>query len=142
FLKRWGLETSGFWDDAMWELSLVYHRQKRFKDEIRLLGDFIYTREETWLGSYELKNYKFAHLRIAKIYYVDYQDFRKAAEIFAEFPGQWPYSIFQDDALWWEAHAWRKAGEHALAETKFAELMRRWPDSKYTRRVKEGAAAP
>lgn len=141
-LERWTVYNCGVWDDALWELSLIHHRRGRFTDELRLLEQLLSTRETTWLGSYELPQYKRGHIRIGRVYYEDLRDYDRAARQFAEYPELWPTSRFRDDVLWWHAHALRKAGRAEEAEAAFQRLITEFPDSKWARRVREGRFMP
>ncbi len=141
-LARWGFTTSPIWDDAIWEASLIHHRRGRFAAEIDLLERLLSTREETWLGSYEIKNYKWAAFRKAQVLFQDLHAYESAAQAFARIPVEYPLSLLKDDALWWEAHAWQRAGRADLARARFEALLRDWPESKYSRRVRENHPGP
>lgn len=141
-MKRWRFETSGLWDDALWETSLIRHKRREFPAEIALLDELLSHREETWIGSYEIRNFKYAALRLARIYHDDLKDYERAAKAFHAFPIEFPNSLFKDDALWYEAWSWQKAGRTEEAKAAFTRLAAEYPDSKYTRRVQEGRPGP
>lgn len=141
-LTRWGFESSGLWDDALWELSFIYHRRGRFDEELDLLERLLSNRSTTWLGSEQIENYRFAHIRIGRIHYFKRRDYARAAQQFAEFQRVWPTSILVDDMIWWEAHARLKAGQDDRALALFNALKTRFPDSKWTRRVMENKPGP
>jgi len=137
-LERWGFESSPLWDDALWELSMIHHRRGRFHAELDLMKRLLSTRDTTWLGSYQIKNYRFAHFRIGKLYYFELADAEKAARQFADFEKVWPHSRLVDDTLWWRGHALLKAGKRKAAEGVFARIRRDYPESKYVRRMDVG----
>jgi tetratricopeptide (TPR) repeat protein len=142
FLQIWIFETSGFWDDVVWELSLVYHRLGRYDDEERLLEKLLSTRQPGWPSPSDLKSYKYAYMRIAKLYMFELKRPGKAADLFRGYEEAFPDSIFRDDMLWWEGHAWLLAGDRVKAEQSWQRLATLYPESKYIRRVKNGHPAP
>lgn len=142
-LERWGFSTSPVWDDAIWELSLVHHRAGRYLDEIDLLRKLLATREfTTWIGSYEITNYKHALMRIGRVYFEDLRDYAAAVAVFRDFPGRFPLSRYKDDALWWLGHALTRAGKPAAGKAAHARLLKEYPESKYSRRVRQRRAPP
>ena len=142
FLTRWTFRTSPLWDDVLWEMSQLHHRRGEFQVEIDVLRRLLATREETWLGSYEVAYYRPALLRIGEVYYRDLKDYDAAVAQFRQLPELYPASRYKDDALWWEAHALRRAGREAEAQKAFERLLRDFPESKYARRVREGKPGP
>ena len=143
FLEIWILETSGFWDEVVWELSIVYHRMGRYQDEESLLQRLLATREPGgWPGTNDLKSYKYAYMRIAKLHMFELSQSEHAAELFHDYGRQYPASIFQDDMLWWEGYAWLRAGQRKKAQKTWASLKARFPESKYVRRLNEGHPGP
>jgi len=142
FMTIWIFETSGFWDDVAWELSLVYHRLGLYRDEESLLERFLATREPGWPSPSDLKNYKYAYMRIAKLYMFEFEKPERAARLFQQYEEAFPYSIFRDDMLWWSGHAWLKAGKQSNAEQTWERLKKQYPESKYIRRIQAGYPAP
>ena len=143
-LERWNFFNGPLYDDALWDLSLIYHRRQEYALEIDLLHRLLATREVTAtpLGTYQIPKYRQAVFRLGRIYYEDLGQFEDAAAEFARFREMWPSSRRKDDTLWWEAHAWKRAGNTDKAEALFARLLREYPDSKYSRRVREGHPGP
>ena len=142
FLERYRIHTSGLWDDALWDLSLIHHRRGRYQEELVLLRRFLSERTSTWIGSEDHGNYKYSWLRMAKIHYENLKDFETAAKLFGEFEHRFEYSVYRDDALWWQGHALRKLGREEEAQQVFARVLAEWPDGKFARRIKDGAPAP
>jgi len=137
--KLWRFETSPLWDDATWELSLVRHRQGKYRAEIGLLRDLLSTREPTWLwGSYDISNYKHAAFRIGMVYYENLKDYVEAARQFNAYPTLFEKSRYRDDAIWWEAQSWLRAGKQAKATDAFNRLLEEHPKSLYAARIRKG----
>ena len=135
-LTRWAMRSSGVWDDAIWDLSLILHRQGRFREEIRLLERFLETRViADQPGSYEHVNYKFAWLRIARVTLDDLIEPREAARWLTEFPDHFEYARARDEALHWLAVAWDRAGEPERAAAARADLERLFPESRWLKVV-------
>lgn len=141
-LKRWRFESSGHWDDALWELSHVLHRRGRYPEELRLMALILSKRETTWLGSEQIAFYIPAFLRIGQVLHQNLRRFDDAAAHFAKYPTIWVNSRREDDFLWWEAWSLKRAGREESARAAFDRLVRRWPESKYAKRVKSGAPGP
>ena len=122
---------------------LVHHRAGRYLDEIDLLRKLLATREfTTWIGSYEITNYKHALMRIGRVYFEDLRDYAAAVAVFRDFPGRFPLSRYKDDALWWLGHALTRAGKPAAGKAAHARLLKEYPESKYSRRVRQRRAPP
>ena len=142
-LDRWDFSTSSLWDDALWDMSLIHHRHRRYAQEVDLLERLLATREFTsWIGSYEHFNYKHAHFRLGRVHYENLRDYAGAARWFGSFAAAFPMTRMEDDALWWLGHSLAKAGQGAAARKAFERLVQSHPDSKYARRVREGAPPP
>ena len=142
FLDTWIMETSGFWDDVVWELSLLYHRMHRYKEEEDALQRLLATREPGWPSSSDLKTYKYAYMRIAKLHMFEFNSPRQAAKLFHAYEDEYPTSIFRDDMIWWEGHAWLRAGDTSKAKAAWARLAKAYPESKYLRRIRSNYPAP
>jgi len=142
-VSRWAFETSALWDDALWDISEIQHRRGQFREEIKSLQHLLSTREfTTWIGSYEIRSYKHAAMRIGKVYYLDLKDYKAAAVRFAAFETEFRESRYVDDAIWWLGHSLAKAGRTTQAKATFKRLLATYPQSKFSRRVREGNQAP
>lgn len=134
---------TGTWDDALWELSRMYHRQRRFSDEIRIIRRIQATREvATFIGNYEHEFYWVGQLRIARVQLVELKQPREAAASYQWFIDNYPMSRWLDDALYWQGCAWLRAGERDKAEASFAKIPAAWEESKYLRRLADARTAP
>ena len=112
-------------------------------DEIHLLKLLISTREfTTWIGSYEIRNYKHAALRVGQVYYTKLKNYDEATRIFRRFGKDFSESRLLDDALWWLGHSLLKSGQKDDAKTVFKKLLTQYPESKYAQRVRNGSASP
>jgi tetratricopeptide (TPR) repeat protein len=135
--------VSGHWDDAVWLLSRLYHRQGRFEEEIRALGRILRTREEPFfVGHYDTTYHWVGQLRIARIHMMDLGAPAVAAEMYAWFVSTFPYSRWRDDARFWQGCAWLRAGEPESAESAFASIAEIYPDSKYLTRLDAARSDP
>ncbi len=143
-IERFTIRSSGLWDDALWDLSLIHHRRRRFVDEIRLLERFIAERVEASApGSYEHVNYKHAWLRVGHVLLEDLGQPAEAAPHFAEFPRVFQHALVRSEAKYFEAVAWERAGDPERAATARVELLRDYPESRWARRLrKERGVAP
>jgi tetratricopeptide (TPR) repeat protein len=132
--------TSGVWDDAVWDLSLIYHRRGQFHEEISVLDYFLSLRVKASApGSYEIANYKFAWLRIARVYLEQLNQPREAAQWLSRFGDEFEYARVRDEALHFLALAWDRAGEPTRAADARRQLQAKFPDSKYLKPPQEGA---
>jgi tetratricopeptide (TPR) repeat protein len=135
--------VSGHWDDAVWLLSRLYHRQGRFEDEIRALGRILQTREEPFfVGHYDTTYHWVGLLRIARIHLMDLDAPEVAAQTYEWFVTTFPYSRWRDDARFWQGCAWLRAGEPESAELAFASIAEIYPDSKYLARLDAARSDP
>jgi tetratricopeptide (TPR) repeat protein len=141
-VDKWVLETSGLWDDAVWDLSNLFHKQKRYKDEVRMLRLLLSSRSVTWLGSQQIKNYRFAYMRIGQLLYQVDGLYIQAADHFAQYEVIWPDSVLVDDNLWWQGHALKRAGKTVQAERIFQRIDREFGDFKFARYLREGRPGP
>lgn len=140
-LAGWTIRTSGFWDDALWDLSLIYHRRGRVADERALLESFIAERVEASApGSYEHVNFKFAWMRIGKLLLEDLRQPAEAARWFQEFPAVFKWARIRDEARYWEIRAWEQAGEPERAAAALKQLAADFPDSRWLGRLASGDA--
>ena len=139
-LEGWTLRTSGVWDDAIWDLSLIAHRRGEFLTEIGLLEHFLEQRVvATPPGSYEHGNYKQAWLRIVGLYLDELADVGKAITWLEEFPEEFPLARARGEALYLLAGALDRVGEPARATAVRTELLEKFPDSKWARRLRRSA---
>ena len=135
--------VSGHWDDAVWLLSRLYHRQGRFQEEIRALGRILHTREEPFfVGHYDTTYHWVGQLRIARIHMMDLGAPEDAAETYAWFVSTFPYSRWRDDARFWQGCALLRAGQPEAAESAFATIAEIYPDSKYIARLDAARSDP
>ncbi len=138
-LTGWTIRTSGFWDDALWDLSIIYHRRRRFADERALLEAFIAERVEASApGSYEHVNFKFAWMRIGKLLLDDLGQPADAARWFQEFPSVFKWARIRDEARYWEIRAWERAGEPERAAAAQKQLAADFPESRWLVRLASG----
>lgn len=135
--------ASALWDEAMWHLSWLYHRQERFDDEIAIIRRVQGTRElATFIGSYDTPYYWVGQLRIARVELLNRERPAAAAQALLAFVEDFPQSRWRDDALYWAGCAWLRAGRLASAESAFARIPRVYAESKYLRRLDAARAAP
>ena len=134
---------SGLWNDAWWQRSLLYHRQRRWDDEIRAIRRIQRTREKLSLFGHDDHGYFWqGQIRIARLQLLSLDAPRAAAESLAWFVANYPDSIWRDDALYWQGCAWLVAGDAAAAEPSFTRLRAGYPDSKYLAHLDEACADP
>ena len=135
--------VSGHWDDALWILSRLLHRQGRYDEEIRVIGRLLDTREEPFfVGHYDTTYHWVGQLRIARIQMIDLNDPSLAAETYDWFVTTFPYSRWRDDARFWQGCALLRAGDARAAEEAFEAIAEIYPDSKYLARLDAARAEP
>ncbi|MEZ4266807.1 MAG: hypothetical protein R3F39_10545 [Myxococcota bacterium] len=133
----------GRWEEGLWELSWLYRRQARLKDERRTIKRILATREKSYLiGSYDTPFYWLGELRLARMDMVELGAPVDAAEQYARFLEHYPRSRWRDDVRFWQGCAWLRAGRHRDAERSFAQIAEEYSESKYLRRLDAARAEP
>jgi tetratricopeptide (TPR) repeat protein len=133
----------GHWDDALWELSWLYHHLGRFPDEIGTLERIVSTRQRSsFMGNYEHVYYWVGQLRTARAYLVDLDRPADAASTYAWFLAEYPISRFRDDALFWQGCAYLRLGDRIAAESAFARIPENYAESKYLARLDRARENP
>jgi len=134
---------SGQWNDALWDLSWIYHRQARYREEIEAIEAIARTRAEISLfGQDEHPYYWQGQLRIARLYLIELKAPRQAIEAYLRYAELFPFTIKKDDVRFFAMCAALQAGDRRQAEELRRLLQREHPDSKYLRRVEPAFADP
>jgi tetratricopeptide (TPR) repeat protein len=129
---RWPYPFGAFFDDALWNASLVDEKLGRFPDAIADLERLVRERETTFLvGSYERAKYVPAMMRLGELYRDRLHDHSKAREAFHRLYAEFAHSTMRDDALWQEAALWREDGDSRTACDRLTTLVQSFPDSRY-----------
>ncbi|MDP6944932.1 MAG: tetratricopeptide repeat protein [Myxococcota bacterium] len=135
--------ASGHWDDAVWMLSHLYHRQGRYREEVRALGRIYATREDAVLvGHYDTTYHWVGRLRTGRLQLLLLDDPVAAADTYASFVSTFVWSRWRDDARFWQGCALLRAGDAAGAEEAFGEIAGLYADSKYLARLDAARAEP
>lgn len=131
------------WNDAVWELSWLYHRQGRYREELAAIERILRTREELSLfGQDEHPYYWQGQLRIARLLLVELGEPRRAVDAYLRYAELFPRTIKKDDVRFFALCAALQAGERPRADA-LAELLRReHPDSRFLRRIDPAFADP
>jgi len=131
------------WNDAVWELSWLYHEQGRHREEAAALARILRTREELSLfGQDEHPYYWQGQLRLARLHLVELGEPRAAIDAYLRYAELFPRTIKKDDVRFFALCASLQAGERARADALAALLGREHPDSKYLRRLEPAFADP
>jgi len=132
------------WNDAWWNLSLLYRRQGRVDEEIHAIRRIQSTRVTgiSLFGHDEHTYFWQGQLRIAYLELMVLDDPEAAAASFGAFIARYPDSIWLDDAYFWQGCAWLRAGRRASAEASFARIPEAYEHSKYLRRLDAARAEP
>ena len=124
------------WNDAVWELSWLYHRQRRFREEVAAILAILRTREQLSLfGQDEHPYYYLGQLRLARLQLVELGEPRAAIGSYLRYAELFPRTIKKDDVRFFALCAALQAGDQTRADALAALLEREHPDSKYLRRV-------
>ena len=135
--------ASGHWDDAVWMLSRLYHRQGRFEEEARALGRIYATREDALIvGHYDTTFHWVGLLRMGRLRLMQLGLPRAAADAFDTFVSTFKWSRWRDDARFWQGCALLRAGAPTEAEAAWREIGKIYPDSKYLARLDAARAQP
>ncbi len=133
----------GVWEEGVWELSWLYHRQGRLEDERRAVQRILATRERSYLlGSYDTPYHWLGELRLARMDMVERGRPADAARAYGRFLEHYPRSRWRDDVQFWQGCAWLRAGRPAEAERSFARIAQEYDESKYLRRLDAARAEP
>ncbi|MFO0748880.1 MAG: hypothetical protein U1F43_24925 [Myxococcota bacterium] len=125
---------SPLWNDALWNLSILYHEAGRFDDEIAAIRRIQRSRVAVSLfGQNEHEYYWKGQLRIARVQWLDLHRPRDAAQSYLDYRTMYPFTIRHDDMLFYAGCALRAAG--ASPEALWDELRKEFPDSKFVRRL-------
>lgn len=128
--------TSGLWNDAWWDRSLLYHRQRRHAEEVAAIERILQTRRAVSLFGHDEHTYFWqGQMRVARLEQrvLDRPD--EAAARLTWFIDRYPDSVWLDDALYWRGCVLLAAGRAADAEASFARVAEVYADSKYLARI-------
>ncbi|MGH7296895.1 MAG: tetratricopeptide repeat protein, partial [Polyangiaceae bacterium] len=129
---RWPYPFGAFFDDALWEASLLDEKLGRARPAADDLERLVAMRETTTImGSYERARYVPAMLRLGALYRDVLHDHAKARETFHRLYTDYAHSTRRDAALWEEAAIWRADGDVATACSRLSTLVSEFPDSRY-----------
>jgi tetratricopeptide (TPR) repeat protein len=129
---RWPYPYGAFFDDALWQASLLDEKLGRDQAAADDLERMVAQRETTTLlGSYERKHYVPAMLRLGELYRDRLHDHAKARATFHRLYTDFVHSSRRDDALWLEAALWKEDGDASTACSRLATLVHDFPDSRY-----------
>jgi tetratricopeptide (TPR) repeat protein len=129
---RWPYPFGGFFDDALWQASLLDEKAGRYEGAIADLERMVKERETTTImGTYERPKYVPAMLRIGVLYRDRLHDHAKARSAFHRLYTDFANSAARDDALWLEASLWREDGDAVTACRRLSNLVHEFPDSRY-----------
>lgn len=131
------------WNDAVWELSWIYHAQGRYRDEIAAMERILRTREELSLfGQNEHPYYWLGKLRIARLLLVELQSPAEAVEAYLSYAELFPLTIKKDDVRFFALCAALQAGWRARADDLAKLLRNEHPESRFLRRLDAAYADP
>lgn len=134
---------AGLWEESVWELSWLYHRQGRVEEERRAVERILATRERSYLlGSYDTPYHWLGELRLARMQMVERGEPEAAARAYDRFLEHYPRSRWRDDVRFWQGCAWLRAGKTDEAERSFAQIAEEYDESKYLRRLEAAKAEP
>jgi tetratricopeptide (TPR) repeat protein len=129
---RWPYPYGAFFDDALWEASLLDEKLGDPRAAAADLERLVAVRETTTiLGSYERARYVPAMLRLGALYRDALHDHPKARETFHRLYTDYRHSTKRDAALWEEAAVWRADGDAKTACARLSTLVSEFPDSRY-----------
>jgi tetratricopeptide (TPR) repeat protein len=129
---RWPYPFGSFFDDALWEASILDEKLGRAAAAADDLERMVRERETTTImGTYERPKYVPAMLRLGELYRDRLHDHAKARDAFHRLYAEYTHSTARDDALWLEAALWREDGDAATACDRLATLVHDFPDSRY-----------
>jgi tetratricopeptide (TPR) repeat protein len=129
---RWPYPFGGFFDDALWQASLLDEKLGHYEDAIAELERMVKERETTTImGTYERPKYVPAMLRIGTLYRDRLHDRAKARSAFHRLYADFANSTSRDDALWLEASLWREDGDAVTACRRLSTLVHDFPDSRF-----------
>lgn len=131
------------WNDAWWELSWIFHRQRRFAEEIAALETILRSREVLSLfGQDEHPYFWQGQLRIARVRMIDLADPRRAIADWLRYAELFPRTIKKDDVRFYALCAALQAHERRRADELEALLSREHPDSRFLRDLPAAHADP
>jgi tetratricopeptide (TPR) repeat protein len=129
---RWPYPFGAFFDDALWEASLLDEKLGRPRAAADDLERLVAVRETTTLvGSYERARYVPSMLRLGALYRDALHDHARARETFHRLYTDYAHSTKRDAALWEEAAVWRQDGDASTACARLSTLVSEFPDSRY-----------
>jgi tetratricopeptide (TPR) repeat protein len=129
---RWPYPHGAFFDDALWQASLLDEKLGRAKAAADDLERLVAVRETTTLmGSYERARYVPAMLRLGALYRDALHDHAKAIATFHRLYADYAHSTKRAEALWEEARVWRADGDAKTACDRLSTMVTEFPDSRY-----------
>jgi tetratricopeptide (TPR) repeat protein len=129
---RWPYPFGPFFDDALWQASLLDEKLGRPQAAVDDLERLVAVRETTTiLGSYERARYVPAMFRIGDLYRDALHDHAKARATFHRLYTDFAHSTKRAEALWREAAVWREDGDAATACDRLSTLVHEFPDSRF-----------
>jgi tetratricopeptide (TPR) repeat protein len=134
---------SGTWDDALWDLSWLLHRQGRFAEEVDAIRLIRAARGPAGIfGNPGHTYYWVGELRVARLMMTELADPAGAVASFDRFLADYPTSRWRDDALYFQGCAYLRLRRPAAAEAAWARIPEVYAESKYLRRLDLARADP
>jgi len=131
------------WNDAVWELSWIYHRQARYLEEVAAIETILRTREAISLfGQDEHPYYWTGQLRIARLQLIELANPIAAIEAYLRYAEMFPLTIKKDDVRFFALCAALQLAERNEADSLAALIRREHPDSRFIRRIEPAYADP
>lgn len=131
------------WNDAVWELSWIYHRQSRYPEEIAAIETILRTREAISLfGQDEHPYFWKGQLRVARLRLVELAQPAAAMQAYLRYPEMFSFTIKKDDVSFFALCAALQAGDRAGADRLARTLRSEHPDSRFLRRLEPALADP
>ncbi|MGH7272524.1 MAG: tetratricopeptide repeat protein, partial [Polyangiaceae bacterium] len=129
---RFPYPFGAFFDDALWNASLIDDKLGRPRVAIDDLERMLKERETTFLmGSYERAKYVPAILRVGALYRDRLHDDARARAAFHRLYTDFAHSTMRARGLWLEAALWKKDGDSVTACDRLGTLIKSFPDSRY-----------
>jgi len=124
------------WNDAVWELSWIYHQQHRYPEEIAAIETIVRTRAAISLfGQDEHPYYWQGQLRIARVLLVELAQPARAMTAYLRYAELFPMTIKKDDVRFFALCAALQAGSREDADGLAALIQKEHPDSRFLRRI-------
>ena len=130
--KRYPYPQGDYWDDALYNASLIEERLGRPKKAVAHLRRMLQEREPSHIqGSYERPRFSEAQYRIAELYRDRLGDPAQARREFRKVWAGHKTSLLRDDARWHEARLAHQAGDERDACRAVESIAKEIPTSRY-----------